>query len=1164
MKKKRILRLEYLEDRTLLSLNTGTLDWQTLVEQKCFDSTNNPIFVTTLQDVSDETDGLISLREAIDYAGTSTTQGTLGNQIQFDCFGKIELRGTALSITKNLTIDASGVSGITIDANESSRVFYLRSSSTEWISVSLNNLHLINGSPGNNDLSRNNGGAIYNGSLSRLTLSSCDISDNNAISGGAIYNLGTLTISNSSIHSNRSNQGGGINNASAGILTISGSKLENNIASSYAGGVLNAGTFYLNDSLIISNRASSTDGGGLYNIYSGFLTINSSQILNNIANNNGGGLYNSAGNGSLILSKTLIANNETISGSGGAVYNTEQGKISISASTFCNNSAFVDGGAIANLNYGMIDLIESVLSNNIAQTGSGGGIANETDSSMVLVDVDISNNISKYYGGGINNSGNIAVSSSILKQNRTGVQGGGFRNSGIVYWSNGSIESNGIITQETGSGGGIFNLGRFLLYNSFVNYNYIEGERGTGGGISNNSGVLTVKNSTFIENRINLVNAIGGGLFNSNEATANISTSVFFGNMVIAEGSALYNLGILTLSNSSVSYNIDQTGEGVYYDDSYSGSSYTVTKTTISDNIVYQDDFSDSETKLVLTDNNNLVDSAIDLGVISASQTPNMPETLVLTNTNSTILQLSSFSIVGNAADSFLFQFYRKDGSVINDATFQMDPNESITIKLSLKSNASFAQGANHLRFSWNVQDVLEDETLSSEIRIKKIDFEFVSGENKSTLTTEENVSVSLSGNSSSYSIKLNYQPTSTVFVYIQTDIGITPSKSLLTFNPTNWNVAQTVLITPDIEKLIQYSETDQILLRHEIITSDIQYLGTVIDSVSVDIQDYIVVQDSCSINLSDSFSDALWDLDNNGQYSAKDWVSSEELSENSESNEIFSVKKKEGDKIEEIPVKIEKVAPTFEAQLKESSNSSLIELDLKAFWNSASTINRWQIKWGDGSSQIISQNSSELRICHFYTQTGLFDISVEIVDSNELGLNHFYHIASHQVISTNASTASVSVDHSIQSSEVLQSQSQLEKEELISSSCSTTAATIKSDVPVNSVFSLEQSVALTLDQEGHFNFSDLFNNFYAENKVLFDEISESFSETADFSQDSIVFENELLKTFDLLWSSDSSWGSDDFMDSQELSESIAENSLHSELEIILSEYDSDFDFLKK
>ena len=105
-------QLEPLEDRQMLSITT----------------VNSPYDNTTPDD------GLITLREAIRDAGS-------GDEISFDFssfpgIDTITLNGSQLEITKNVTIDGSGVPSLTIDADNTgddigeSRVFKINSGLT--------------------------------------------------------------------------------------------------------------------------------------------------------------------------------------------------------------------------------------------------------------------------------------------------------------------------------------------------------------------------------------------------------------------------------------------------------------------------------------------------------------------------------------------------------------------------------------------------------------------------------------------------------------------------------------------------------------------------------------------------------------------------------------------------------------------------------------------------------------------------------------------------------------------------------------------------------------------------------------------------------------------------------------------------------------------------
>ena len=131
------------------------------------------VVVTTLADTVDDTDNVVSLREAIaavDAGGTITFDASLAG-------GTITLAGTQLEITKSLTIDASTLAGrITINANQRSRVIFIDHN----IDVVLKSLAVTGG------WSWGNGGGILN--MGSLTVNQCRIYENTAnLSGGGIY-----------------------------------------------------------------------------------------------------------------------------------------------------------------------------------------------------------------------------------------------------------------------------------------------------------------------------------------------------------------------------------------------------------------------------------------------------------------------------------------------------------------------------------------------------------------------------------------------------------------------------------------------------------------------------------------------------------------------------------------------------------------------------------------------------------------------------------------------------------------------------------------------------------------------------------------------------------------------------------------------------------------
>jgi hypothetical protein len=99
--------------------------------------------------------------------------------------------------------------------------------------------------------------------------------------GGGILNFGTLTVSSCTVSGNSAQfSGGGI--ANYGRMTVSGSTVSQNsvaLGAGYpngGGGVYNDGTMTLSGSTVTQNT-----GGGIFNDYSGVLTILSSTVKGN-------------------------------------------------------------------------------------------------------------------------------------------------------------------------------------------------------------------------------------------------------------------------------------------------------------------------------------------------------------------------------------------------------------------------------------------------------------------------------------------------------------------------------------------------------------------------------------------------------------------------------------------------------------------------------------------------------------------------------------------------------------------------------------------------------------------------------------------------------------------------------------------------------------------
>jgi hypothetical protein len=201
-------------------------------------------------------------------------------------------------------------------------------------SITLNN-SVLTGNVANSS----SGGAIFNeyvydfnfgfSATSALTIVDSLVISNTGtdLSGGGIYNEGNLTIVNSSVSNNITllaftpGLGAGIYNN--GVASITRSLIANNVGPSNGGGIYAttnpeplapAPSVTLTNSTVSDNKATNSDGGGLWNNGNAITTTNSTIAGNNAAR--GGGLFLTVGSvPPVTLRNTIIAQN-TVSVSG--------------------------------------------------------------------------------------------------------------------------------------------------------------------------------------------------------------------------------------------------------------------------------------------------------------------------------------------------------------------------------------------------------------------------------------------------------------------------------------------------------------------------------------------------------------------------------------------------------------------------------------------------------------------------------------------------------------------------------------------------------------------------------------------------------------------------------------------------------------------------------
>ena len=284
-------------------------------------------------------------------------------------------------------------------------------------------------------------GGIYFYSTGQSSVSGCTFQDNvSATYGGGIATSGTtsgafaglandLTIGDTTFFGNTSNRGGGMFQGT-GVVTITNTDFKRNHATTNGGGYQqNGGTSYITANFL-ENTAASIGGGAVLTGDTSVMNILQSTFHDNSAIEKGGGIY-------LTLTSTLHVDATTFSDNtserGGGLHQAG-GTVSIKNSQFVGNRATLYGGGIHLFGPGSVMTIEqSLLYNNISAV-VGGGLYVTSASTLNIYNTTISGNkaetangqTSANEGGGIYFTGTNAMTivNSTIAYN-TAYRGGG-------------------------------------------------------------------------------------------------------------------------------------------------------------------------------------------------------------------------------------------------------------------------------------------------------------------------------------------------------------------------------------------------------------------------------------------------------------------------------------------------------------------------------------------------------------------------------------------------------------------------------------------------------------------------------------------------------------------------------------------------------------------
>ena len=478
--------VEPLEERLLLSVSLEIDDPSRLT-------------VTTADDVVNDGDGVLSLREAIlianDSSGLTSFDGVQGGGLEFNAIvfddavfnaGAVDtiiLNGTQLPIiTEDLLIEGgidSFGNSIFIDGNDASRLLEVESG----VSLELKNLGLVGGY------------AVGE-------------------SGGAILNRGTLEINGSLLAFNAADvDGGAIWNASSGLLTLNDSAVSANYADVDGGGIFNdGGTVTLNGSTIggveeTEGNLAGSDGGGIFNL-DGVLSAVQSTIAWNSAIDGAGGGLSSLGETIVSLTDVGVSENWATGVGGGIdVYTDTEATITIESSFIGGNTGGWGGGIVVDGDV-TLAITASLISGN-RSFGNGGGIA-AIDAAVTITDSLVGGmseeegNRTSGFGGGIYAFGGLLhISGTTIANNFAGSEGGGILLEAVETTADATIVNSTISGNATDfAGGGILVFDETITLR-LENVTLVKNHAfDIGGGIMVYAGTVLARNSIVANNTV--------------------------------------------------------------------------------------------------------------------------------------------------------------------------------------------------------------------------------------------------------------------------------------------------------------------------------------------------------------------------------------------------------------------------------------------------------------------------------------------------------------------------------------------------------------------------------------------------------------------------------------------------------------------------------------
>jgi predicted outer membrane repeat protein len=487
--------------------------------------------VLTVTNINDS--GAGSLRDQIAAASA-------GDTIDFSLpANSIIVLNSTIYINKQLTIDGSTATNLTVDGNKTTQVFSVTDA------LNIRSLTIQNGKV------TGSGGGIN--TTQPITLSDTSFLANTAsVQGGGLYAGSTAVMINTSFISNTTTStsftSGGGGAMVVGTATVSGGTFARNTAPGnvFGGGLATNSTLNLTDTQFLTNT-SGNRGGGLY--VGGNSTIANATFSNNTSTSSfGGGAYLS---GAATVSGGTFTGNKTTGNSsgglGGGLYTAST--LNLTGTQFLSNTSLAYGGGLYTFGAGnAIAITNATFISNIASGNPGGGAyfsgpATVNGGTFAL---NTASNTANGNGGGLYASITLNLTGTQFLTNTAGFRGGGLYaagNSSAVIITNANFISN---TATNNRGGGAYFAGPATVSGGMVALNTASSATtGFGGGlIAGNT--LNLTGTQFLTNSAGVQ---GGGLYANNSTTLN--GALFQNNQCTASGctsNGLYANSVLTIT----------------------------------------------------------------------------------------------------------------------------------------------------------------------------------------------------------------------------------------------------------------------------------------------------------------------------------------------------------------------------------------------------------------------------------------------------------------------------------------------------------------------------------------------------------------------------------------------------------------------------------------